>query len=72
MVCEVSIFTPKVLFPIISQAQKFNNSVFLAFSRQLGITRKFGTDLYLVCSFTFKFPAVASKCFLRYRGGIFL
>ena len=40
MVCEVSIFTPKVLFPIISQAQKFNNSVFLAFSRQLGITRK--------------------------------
>ena len=40
MVCEVSIFTPKVLFPIISQAQKFNNSVFLAFSGQLGITRK--------------------------------
>ena len=64
------IFTSKVslrsYFPFISQAQKFNNSVFLAFSRQLGITRK------LVCSFTFKFPAIASKYFLRYRGGILL
>ena len=34
--------------------------------------KKNGTDLYLVCSFTFKLPAVASKFFLRYRGGIFL
>ena len=67
----MSIFTPKVLFRFISQAQKFNNSVFLAFSRWQGI-KKNGTDLYLVCSFTFKFPAVASKFFLRYRGGIFL
>ena len=25
----------------------------------------------LDCSFTFKFPAVGSKLFLRYRGGIF-
>ena len=33
--------------------------------------KKIGTDLYLVCSFTFKFPAIASKFFLRYRDGIF-
>ena len=61
-------FTAKVLFP---QAPKFNNSVILAFSQQLGI-KKIGTELYLVCSFTFKFPQVASKFFLRYRGGMFL
>ena len=34
--------------------------------------KKNGTDLYLVCSFTFKLPAVASKFFLRYRGEFFL
>ena len=34
--------------------------------------KKNGTDLYLVCSFTFKLPAVVSKFFLRYRGEIFL
>ena len=38
---------------------------------RLGV-KKIGPDLYLDCPFTFKFPAVASKCFLRYRGEIFL
>ena len=72
LICEVSIFTPKVLFPIYiagSKIQLFRISGFLSTAMN---SKKIGTDLYLVCSCTLKFKAVASTFFLRYRSGIFL
>ena len=72
LICEVSIFIPKVLFLICiagSKIQQFHISGFLSTVRN---NKKIGTVLYSVCLFTFKFLAVASKFFQRYRGGIFL
>ena len=48
----------RCVFRFISQAQKLNNSGFASIARN---RKKIGTDLYLDCSFTFKFPAVANN-----------
>ena len=82
LMSKVSIFIAKgwlrCYFRFVLQALKFKNSIFLVFSRYLGIKKSnwprenlSWTDWYLDCSFILKFSVVASKFFLRSGGGSF-